>query len=50
MLFQHNAVAATLVRRGANRSSVDGSGQTPLDVAISRGRIDEHLLELLSTE
>lgn len=50
ILFEHSAVAAALVKRGAPRDSVDGRGQTPLDVAISRGRIDEALLEVLSLQ
>jgi ankyrin repeat protein len=48
MLFEHNDVAAVLVKRGAPKGCTDARGQTPLDVAISRGRIDETLLEMLS--
>lgn len=51
MLFEANDVAHVLLRRGALATVADIRGQTPLDVAIGRGRIhDEALLELLSTQ
>ena len=50
MLFEHNEIAQMLVKRGAPKTLADDRGQTPLDIAISRGRIhDEHLLVLLSS-
>jgi ankyrin repeat protein len=49
LLYEAHSIARMLLRRGADKSITDCVGQTALDVAIQRGRMqDEELLVLLS--
>jgi ankyrin repeat protein len=49
LLYDRNAIAHMLLRRGAPCDVRDTRGHTPLDVVINRGYVhDEALLELLT--
>lgn len=49
LLYEAYYIARMLLRRGADKNVKDCAGQTALDIAIRRGRMqDEELLVLLS--
>jgi ankyrin repeat protein len=49
LLYDRNAIAQMLLRRGAPCDMRDARGHSPLDVVINRGYVhDEALLELLT--